>query len=154
MGEALIVGPLAENMSKPDLLQQARQGTAWARDLTDSLIKAACVTHTISIWARRRAGRDQVCLTRTELDDFALESYLRRGAISSGAFKKNRGRLMCHRKTTYVAEDENRPGDLSKMRFLSRFFRERRAKVGNSPSCNAGAAALVPWRRMKLRARA
>jgi acetyl-CoA C-acetyltransferase len=88
-------------------------------------------------------------LTRRELDDVALESYRRaREAIVAGTFKREVvGVEVPQRKgpPVLVGEDEepNRV-DLSKLRTLNPVFQENGVlTVGNSPSCNDGAAALV-----------
>src|SRR5438067_4182290 len=89
------------------------------------------------------------CLTRGELDDFSLESYRRaREAMASGAFQREIVPVEVPQKkgpAVVVAEDEepNRV-DLAKMRSLKPAFQESGIlTVGNSPSCNDGAAALV-----------
>ncbi|MGH7229275.1 MAG: thiolase family protein, partial [Nitrospiraceae bacterium] len=136
----------------PYLLQQARQGYRLGHgELTDSLIKDGLwdVYNNFHMGNAGELCAKKYRLTRTKLDDFALESYRRaREAITSGAFKREiipvhvpqkKGGLL------EIAEDEepNRV-DLSKLRTLKPVFQEDGVlTVGNSPSCNDGAAALV-----------
>jgi acetyl-CoA C-acetyltransferase len=83
------------------------------------------------------------------VDDFALESYRRaREAIAAGIFKREivpvdvpqkKGRPL-----TVADDEEPNRVDLGKMRELKPVFQEGGVlTVGNSPSCNDGAAALV-----------
>jgi acetyl-CoA C-acetyltransferase len=88
-------------------------------------------------------------LSRTELDDFALESYRRaREAIALGTFRREVVPVEVPQKKDkplVVTEDEepNRV-DLGRLRTLKPVFQEDgRLTVGNSPACNDGAAALV-----------
>jgi acetyl-CoA C-acetyltransferase len=88
-------------------------------------------------------------LTRKEVDDFALESYRRaREAIATGAFTKEIVPVEVPQRkgqSLIVTEDEepNRV-DLGRMRELKPVFQDDGVlTVGNSPSCNDGAAALV-----------
>jgi len=86
--------------------------------------------------------------TRTELDDFALESYRRaREATTTGAFRQEIVPVNVPQKGTplVVTEDEepNRV-DLSRLRALKPAFQDDGVlTAGNSSSCNDGAAALV-----------
>jgi acetyl-CoA C-acetyltransferase len=88
-------------------------------------------------------------LTRREVDDFALESYRRaQEAVATGTFKREIAPVdVPQRKTAPVAvTDDEEPNrvNLSKMRELKPVFKEDGVlTVGNSPSCNDGAAALV-----------
>lgn len=88
-------------------------------------------------------------MTRRELDDFALESYGRaREAIATGAFKQEIVPVEVPQRkgpVVIVSEDEepNRV-DVSKIRELKPVFQDDGVlTVGNSPSCNDGAAAVV-----------
>ena len=92
--------------------------------------------------------RKEVRSTRSEADDIALESYRRaREAIASGTFKRETVAVeVPQRKYPLVVTEDEEPGkaDLSKMRSFKPVFQEEGIlTVGNSPSCNDGAAALV-----------
>jgi acetyl-CoA C-acetyltransferase len=88
-------------------------------------------------------------MTRTELDDFAIESYRRaNAAISSGGFKDEIVSVEVPQRKgdpLMVKEDEEpKRVDPVKLRTLPSIFKEDGLlTVGNSPSCNDGAAALV-----------
>jgi acetyl-CoA C-acetyltransferase len=154
LGEArIIVAGGMENMTRaPYLLEKARQGYRLGHaELVDSLLKDGLwdVYNQFHMGNGGELCAQKYRLTRTELDDFALESYRRaREAIAAGAFKREivpvevpqrKGRALT------VAEDEepNRV-DLSGLRTLKPVFQDDGLlTVGNSPSCNDGAAALV-----------
>ena len=154
MGEArIIVAGGMESMTRaPYLLEKARQGYRLGHgELTDSLVKDG-LWDVYNNFHMGNAG--ELCarkykFTRQEIDDFALESYRRaREAIASGAFKREIVGVEVPQKKgppIFVTEDEepNRV-DLGKMRSLKPVFEEDGLlTVGNSPSCNDGAAALV-----------
>jgi acetyl-CoA C-acetyltransferase len=88
-------------------------------------------------------------LTRRELDDFALESYRRaKEAIANGNFKKEIVPVAVPQRkggpVTVTEDEEPNRVDLSKLRELKPVFQDDGVlTVGNSPSCNDGAAALV-----------
>ena len=142
-----------ENMSRaPYLLAKARQGYRLGHSqLTDSLIKDG-LWDAYNNFHMGHGG--ELCAAkyrfmREELDDFALESYRRaREAVASGAFAKEIVPVEVPQKkgvSLLVREDEepNRV-DLSKLRSLKPVFQDDGVlTVGNSPSCNDGAAALV-----------
>jgi len=149
----IIVAGGMENMTRaPYLLEKARQGYRLGHaELVDSLVKDGLW----DVYNNFHMGKGgELCaakyrLTRNELDDFALESYRRaREAIAMGTFKQEivpvevpqrKGPLLA------VADDEepNRV-DLKRLRELKPVFQEEGVlTVGNSPSCNDGAAALV-----------
>lgn len=154
MGEArIVVAGGMENMTRaPYLLEQARQGYRLGHgEVTDSLIKDGLwdvynnfhMGHAGELCAARYA------FTRQALDEFALESYRRaREAIALGAFTREIAPVEVEQKTggaRVVTEDEepNRVA-LDKMRSLTPIFQKDGVlTVGNSPSCNDGAAALV-----------
>ena len=154
MGEArIVVAGGMENMTRaPYLLEKARQGYRLGHgELTDSLIKDGLwdVYNNFHMGAGGEMCAAKYKLTRTEVDDFALESYRRaRAAMASGAFKPEIAPVEVPQRkgpVLMVAEDEepNRV-DLAKMRSLKPAFQESGIlTVGNSPSCNDGAAALV-----------
>jgi len=154
LGEArIIVAGGMENMTRaPYLLEKARRGYRLGHaEIVDSLLKDG-LWDVYNNFHMGNAG--ELCaaryrLTRRELDDFALESYRRaQHAIASGAFKREIVPVdVPQRKGTPVTiTDDEEPNrvDLGKMRNLKPVFQEDGVlTVGNSPSCNDGAAALV-----------
>ncbi|MBI3808994.1 MAG: thiolase family protein [Nitrospirae bacterium] len=154
MGEARIVvaGGMESMTRAPYLLEKARQGYRLGHgELTDSLVKDG-LWDVYNNFHMGNAG--ELCaakykFTRRELDDFALESYRRaREAITSGAFKREIVPVEVPQKKggALVVSDDEEPKrvDLGKMRSLKPIFQEDGVlTVGNSPSCNDGAAALV-----------
>ena len=154
LGEArIIVAGGMENMTRaPYLLEKARQGYRLGHgELTDSLIKDGLW----DVYKNFHMGHGgELCagkykLTRTEVDDFALESYRRaREAIATGAFTREIVPVEVPRKkgraVTVTDDEEPNRVELGKMRELKPVFQEDGVlTVGNSPSCNDGAAALV-----------
>ncbi|MGH7165410.1 MAG: thiolase family protein, partial [Nitrospiraceae bacterium] len=154
MGEARIVvaGGMESMTGAPYLLARARQGYRLGHgELLDSLVKDG-LWDVYNNFHMGNAG--ELCaakykLTRSELDDFALESYRRaQEAIASGAFKREIVPVEVPQKKSgpvIVTEDEepNRV-DVSRLRSLKPVFQDDGVlTVGNSPSCNDGAAALV-----------
>lgn len=154
VGDArIVVAGGMENMTRaPYLLDRARQGYRLGHaELIDSLVKDG-------LWDAyndlHMGGCGELCaekygFTREEVDNFALESYRRaQQAIATGAFKKESIPVdVPQRKGSpvEVSEDEepNRV-DLGKLRTLTPVFKaDGVLTVGNSPSCNDGAAALV-----------
>jgi len=154
LGEArIVVAGGMENMTRaPYVLEKARQGYRLGHaELVDSLIKDGLwdvySNFHMGIGGERCAAMYRI--NRNEVDDFALESYRRaQEAMATGAFNREIVQVdVPQRKGTVVsvAEDEepNRV-DLGKMRELKPAFQEDGVlTVGNSPSCNDGAAALV-----------
>jgi len=154
LGEArIVVAGGMENMTRaPYLLEKARQGYRLGHaELVDSLVKDGLW----DVYNNFHMGKGgELCaakyrLTRKELDDFALQSYSRaREAMATGAFKREIAPVdVPQRKGAPLAvkedEEPNRV-DLSKLRELKAVFQEDGLlTVGNSPSCNDGAAALV-----------
>ncbi len=153
-GDARVVvaGGMESMTRAPYLLEKARQGYRLGHaELIDSLVKDG-LWDVYNQFHMGNAG--ELCaakygLTRTELDDFALESYRRaREAVATGAFKREIVAVEVPQKKgppLIVTEDEepNRV-DLGKLRSLKPVFQENGVlTVGNSPSCNDGAAALV-----------
>lgn len=151
-GRVIVAGGM-ENMSRaPYLLERARQGYRLGHaELIDSVVKDGLW----DVYNNFHMGNGgEICaakygLTRAELDDYALESYRRaREAMASGAFKREIVPVEVPQKKgppVVVAEDEEpHRVDLSKMRTMRPVFQEDGLlTVGNSPSCNDGAAALV-----------
>jgi acetyl-CoA C-acetyltransferase len=154
MGEArVIVAGGMENMSlAPYLLARARQGYRLGHgEMTDSLIKDGLwdVYNNFHMGDGGELCAQKYKLARTQVDDYALESYKRaRAAIATGGFKPEIVGVEVPQKkgpSILVTEDEepNRV-DLGKMRSLKPAFQDNGVlTVGNSPSCNDGAAALV-----------
>jgi acetyl-CoA C-acetyltransferase len=154
LGEAsIVVAGGMENMTRaPYLLEKARQGYRLGHaELVDSLVKDGLW----DVYNNFHMGKGgELCaaryrLTRNQLDDCALESYRRaREAIASGIFRREIVPVEVPQRkgpTVTVTEDEepNR-ADLSRMRELKPVFQDDGVlTVGNSPSCNDGAAALV-----------
>ena len=154
LGESkIVVAGGMENMTRaPYLLEKARQGYRLGHaDLVDSLIKDG-LWDVYNNFHMGNAG--ELCaakyrLTRKELDDFALESYRRaQHAIATGAFKREIVQVdVPQRKgATLSVSDDEEPNrvDLKKLHHLKPAFQaDGLLTVGNSPSCNDGAAALV-----------
>jgi acetyl-CoA C-acetyltransferase len=154
LGEAkIIVAGGMENMTRaPYLLEKARQGYRLGHaELVDSLVKDGLwdVYHNFHMGNAGELCAAKYRLTRRELDDFALESYGRaQNAIATGAFKREIVPVDVSQKKgppLAVADDEepNRV-DLKRLRELKPVFQEDGVlTVGNSPSCNDGAAVVV-----------
>jgi acetyl-CoA C-acetyltransferase len=154
LGETnIVVAGGMENMTRaPYLLEKARQGYRLGHaELVDSLIKDGLwdVYNNFHMGNGGELCAAKYQLTRKELDDFALESYRRaREAIATGIFQHEIAPVEVPQRkgpAVSVMEDEepNRV-DLSRMRELKPVFQENGVlTVGNSPSCNDGAAALV-----------
>ncbi|HAN93447.1 MAG TPA: acetyl-CoA C-acetyltransferase, partial [Nitrospira sp.] len=154
LGEAnVMVAGGMENMTRaPFLLEKARQGYRLGHgELTDSLIKDG-LWDVYNQFHMGNAG--ELCaakyrLSRQDVDDFALESYSRaRDAIARGAFKKEIVPVEVPQKkgASVLVSDDEEPNrvDLTKLRRLKPVFQDDGVlTVGNSPSCNDGAAALV-----------
>ncbi len=154
LGEAnVMVAGGMENMTRaPFLLEKARQGYRLGHgELTDSLIKDG-LWDVYNQFHMGNAG--ELCaakyrLSRQDVDDFALESYSRaRDAIARGAFKKEIVPVEVPQKkgASVLVSDDEEPNrvDLTKLRQLKPVFQDDGVlTVGNSPSCNDGAAALV-----------
>lgn len=154
LGEArtLVAGGMESMTGAPYLLPRAREGYHLGHgELIDSLIKDGLwdVYNNFHMGHGGELCANKYQLTRAEVDDFALESYRRaRAAIASGAFKQEIVPVEVPQKKgapLTVAEDEepNRV-DLGKMRRLKPAFQDDGVlTVGNSPTCNDGAAALI-----------
>ena len=154
LGEARVVvaGGMESMTGAPYLLMKARQGYRLGHgEIRDSVI-------TDGLWDVyndfHMGNGGELCakkygLSRGEVDDFALESYHRaRTAISTGAFKREIAPVDVPQKKgqvlTVTEDEEPNRVDLSKMRTLRPVFQDDGVlTVGNSPSCNDGAAALI-----------
>ncbi len=154
LGEArIVVAGGMENMTRaPYLLEKARQGYRLGHgELTDSLVKDGLwdVYNNFHMGSAGELCAAKYKLTRQELDDFALESYRRaREAIATGAFKREivAVEVLQKKGAPLVVTDDEEPNrvDLGKLRSLKPVFQENGVlTVGNSPSCNDGAAAVV-----------
>jgi acetyl-CoA C-acetyltransferase len=154
LGEAnIVMAGGMENMSRaPYLLEKARQGYRLGHaEMVDSLIKDG-LWDVYNNFHMGNAG--ELCaakyrLTRNELDDFALESYRRaQHAITAGNFKREIVPVDVPQRKgaslTVTDDEEPQRIDLKKLRELKPAFQENGLlTVGNSPSCNDGAAAVV-----------
>jgi len=154
LGDArIVVAGGMENMTRaPYLLDHARQGYRLGHaELVDSVIKDGLwdVYNNFHMGDGGELCAAKYRLTRQEVDDFALESYRRaQKAVATGTFKKEIVPIeVPQRKGPPVAvTDDEEPNrvSLSKLRELKPVFRKDGVlTVGNSPSCNDGAAALV-----------
>lgn len=154
LGDAqIVVAGGMENMTRaPYLLDKARQGYRLGHaELVDSLIKDGLwdVYNNFHMGDGGELCAAKYHLTRREVDDFALDSYRRaQDAVAAGTFKREIVPVeVPQRKGESLAvtndEEPNRVS-LSKMRELKPVFKEDGVlTVGNSPSCNDGAAAVV-----------
>ena len=154
VGDArVVVAGGMENMTRaPFLLEKARQGYRLGHgELTDSLIKDG-LWDVYNQFHMGQAGERCAAayrFSRQEVDDFALESYRRaRAAITAGAFTREIIPVEVPQKKgdALLVTDDEEPNrvDLSRLRQLKPVFQDEGVlTVGNSPSCNDGAAALV-----------
>lgn len=154
LGEAnIVVAGGMENMTRaPYLLEKARQGYRLGHaEMVDSVIKDG-LWDVYNNFHMGNAG--ELCaakyrLTRKELDDYALESYRRaQHAIDAGAFKPEIAPVDVPQRKgaplTITDDEEPKRIDLRKLREFKPVFQENGLlTVGNSPSCNDGAAALI-----------
>ncbi|NOS79990.1 MAG: thiolase family protein [Nitrospira sp.] len=154
LGDAkIVVAGGMENMTRaPYLLDKARQGYRLGHaELVDSLVKDGLwdVYNNFHMGDGGELCAAKYQLTRREVDDFALESYRRaQAAVATGTFKREivpvevpqrKGELLA-----VTNDEEPNRVSLSKMRELKPAFKEDGVlTVGNSPSCNDGAAAVV-----------
>ncbi|BFU96287.1 MAG: acetyl-CoA acetyltransferase [Nitrospira sp.] len=153
LGEArIVVAGGMENMTRaPYLLEKARQGYKLGHaELVDSLIKDGLwdVYNDFHMGDAGELCAGKYGFTRAEVDDFALESYRRaRQAVEEGLFRSEIVPVdVTQRKGTVTVTEDEEPNrvDLGKLRRLTPAFRSDGVlTVGNSPSCNDGAAALV-----------
>ncbi len=148
----LIAGGMESMTGAPYLLTKARQGYRLGHgELVDSLVQDGLwdVYNNFHMGTAGELCASKYHLTRQELDDFAMESYRRaRIAIASGAFKQEIVPVEVPQKkgTPMVVTDDEEPNrvDLGKLANLNPAFQKDGVlTVGNSPSCNDGAAALV-----------
>jgi acetyl-CoA C-acetyltransferase len=154
LGEArIVVAGGMENMTRsPYLLEKARQGYRLGHaELVDSLIKDGLwdVYNNFHMGHGGELCAAKYRLTRREVDDFALESYRRaQDAIATGKFRKEIVPIEVPQRkghpVTVTDDEEPNRVTLDKLRELKPVFEENGVlTVGNSPSCNDGAAALV-----------
>jgi acetyl-CoA C-acetyltransferase len=154
LGESrIVVAGGMENMTRaPYLLEKARQGYRLGHaELVDSLIKDGLwdVYNNFHMGDGGELCAAKYRLTRREVDEFALESYRRaQEAIATGTFKQEivPVDVLQRKGAPLTVRDDEEPNrvDLSKMRKLKPVFKEEGVlTVGNSPSCNDGAAALI-----------
>lgn len=154
LGDArIVVAGGMENMTRaPYLLEKGRQGYRLGHaELVDSLVKDGLwdVYNNFHMGHGGELCAAKYRLTRRELDDFALESYRRaQAAIATGIFKREIVPVDVPQRKgaplTITEDEEPNRVNLSKLRELKPVFQEDGVlTVGNSPSCNDGAAALV-----------
>jgi acetyl-CoA C-acetyltransferase len=154
LGDArVVVAGGMENMTcVPYLLEKARQGYRLGHaELVDSLVKDGLwdVYNNFHMGDGGELCAAKYHLTRREVDDFALESYRRaQEAIATGTFKREIVPVDVPQRKgaplTVTEDEEPNRVNLSKLRELKPAFQEHGVlTVGNSPSCNDGAAALV-----------
>ena len=154
LGDArVVVAGGMENMTRaPYLLEKARQGYRLGHaELVDSLVKDGLwdVYNNFHMGDGGELCAAKYHLTRREVDDFALESYRRaQEAIATGTFKREIVPVDVPQRKgaplTVTEDEEPNRVNLSKLRELKPAFQENGVlTVGNSPSCNDGAAVLV-----------
>ena len=154
LGEAriLVAGGMESMTGAPYLLTRARQGYRLGHgELIDSLIKDGLwdVYNDFHMGQGGELCAAKYQLSRQALDNFTLESYRRaRMAIATGAFKREIVPVEVPQKKgdPLLVTDDEEPNrvDLEKLPGLKPAFKEDGVlTVGNSPSCNDGAAALV-----------
>ncbi len=154
LGEAriLVAGGMESMTGAPYLLTRARQGYRLGHgELIDSLIKDGLwdVYNDFHMGQGGELCAAKYQLSRQALDAFTIESYRRaRMAIATGAFKQEIVPVEVPRKKgdPLLITDDEEPNrvDLEKLTSLKPVFKEDGVlTVGNSPSCNDGAAALV-----------
>lgn len=154
LGDArIVVAGGMENMTRaPYLLDRARQGYRLGHaELVDSVIKDGLwdVYNNFHMGEGGELCTAKYRLTRQEVDDFALESYRRaQEAVATGQFKEEIVPIEVPQRkgppVTVTDDEEPNRVSLSKLRELKPVFRDNGVlTVGNSPSCNDGAAALL-----------
>ncbi|WNM63052.1 thiolase family protein [Candidatus Nitrospira neomarina] len=154
LGEAriLVAGGMESMTGAPYLLTRARQGYRLGHgELVDSLIKDGLwdVYNDFHMGQGGELCASKYQLSRKALDDFTIESYRRaRMAIATGAFKQEIVPVEVPQKKggPILVTDDEEPNrvNLEKLSSLKPVFKEDgMLTVGNSPSCNDGAAALV-----------
>lgn len=154
LGEArIVVAGGMENMTRvPYLLEKARQGYRLGHaELVDGLVKDGLwdVYNNFHMGNGGELCAAKYRLARNELDDCAQESYRRaREATASGAFRREIVPIEVPQRkgAPLIVTDDEEPNrvDLSRLRSLKPVFQEDGVlTVGNSPSCNDGAAAVV-----------
>ena len=164
LGDAsIVVAGGMENMTRaPYLLEHARQGYRLGHaELVDSLVKDGLW----DVYNNFHMGHGgELCaatyrFTRRELDDFALDSYRRaQEAMATGAFKREIVPVDVPQRKgaplTITEDEEPNRVNLSKLRELKPVFQEDGVlTVGNSPSCNDGAAVVVVMAEEEARSR-
>jgi acetyl-CoA C-acetyltransferase len=154
LGEArVVVAGGMENMTRaPYLLEKARQGYRLGHaELVDSLVKDGLwdVYNQFHMGTAGERCAAKYRLTRGELDDFALESYRRaHAAMATGVFTPEIVPVAVPQRkgppVTVTQDEEPHRIELNKLRDMKPVFQaDGVLTVGNSPSCNDGAAALV-----------
>lgn len=153
LGDAkIVVAGGMENMSRaPYLLERARSGYRLGHGtVVDSLIKDGLwdVYNNFHMGSAAEQCAESHRLTRTEMDDFAIESYRRaQEAQAHGAFKREIVPVEIEErkgKTLFSEDEEPRRVDFEKLRKLKPAFEpEGNVTAGNASSLSDGAAAVV-----------
>lgn len=148
----IVVAGGMESMSRaPYLLDRARSGYRLGHGaVIDSLIKDGLwdVYNNFHMGSAAEQCAKDYRLTRTEMDDFAVESYRRaQEAQARGAFKKEIVPVEIEErktKTLFSDDEEPRRVDFEKLRKLKPAFEpEGAVTAGNASSLSDGAAAIV-----------
>lgn len=148
----IVAGGMESMTGAPYLLTRARQGYRLGHgEIVDSLVKDGLwdVYNDFHMGHGGELCASKYKLSRDELDRFALESYRRAHmAMASGAFKQEIVPVEVPQKKgePIIVTDDEEPNrvNLDGLTTLKPAFQEDGVlTVGNSPSCNDGAAALV-----------
>jgi acetyl-CoA C-acetyltransferase len=153
LGDASIVAAGGmENMTRaPYLLDRARSGYRLGHGtVTDSLIQDGLwdVYNNFHMGSAAEQCAERYRLTRTEMDDFAIESYRRaQEAQQRGEFKREIVPLELKGKkgaVLFSEDEEPKRVDFDRLRKLKPAFeKEGSVTAGNSSSLSDGAAAVI-----------
>ncbi|TAJ98552.1 MAG: thiolase family protein [Candidatus Manganitrophaceae bacterium] len=153
LGDAdiIVAGGMESMTNAPYLLERARSGYRLGHGtLVDSIIKDGLwdVYNDFHMGSAAEQCAEEYNLSRTEMDDFAVESYRRaQEAQQRGEFKREIVPIeISGRKgpTVFSEDEEPRRVDFDKLRKLKPAFeKEGRITAGNASSLSDGAAAVV-----------
>src|SRR5579884_2108596 len=149
--DTIVAGGMESMTNAPYLLERARSGYRLGHGtLVDSIIKDGLwdVYNDFHMGSAAERSAEEYRLTRTEMDDFAVESYRRaQEAQQRGEFKREIVPIeISGRKgsTVFSEDEEPRRVDFNKLRKLKPAFeKEGRITAGNASSLSDGAAAVV-----------
>lgn len=149
--DTIVAGGMESMTNAPYLLERARSGYRLGHGtLVDSIIKDGLwdVYNDFHMGSAAEQCAEEYRLTRTEMDDFAVESYRRaQKAQQRGEFKREIVPIeISGRKgpTVFSEDEEPRRVDFDKLRKLKPAFeKEGRITAGNASSLSDGAAAVV-----------